>query len=65
MFAVPATNTAPAAETRDACKTPSGVEALRFNENEEIPLFNSDSKRRSKARYLDGGDALNQESFVR
>lgn len=65
LFAVPATNTVAAAETRDACKTSFDFEVLRFNENDEIPFFTSDSKRRSRVQYVDGCDAINQEFFVR
>jgi hypothetical protein len=62
---VQATKVGPAADARGSRKTPFDFEIVQFNENEEIPLFNGDSKRRSKGQYVDGRDAIDHEFFGR
>jgi hypothetical protein len=65
LFAVQATKIGPAANAQGARKTWFDFEVTRFNENDEIPLFKSDSKRRSEGKYVDGRDAIDQEFFRR
>ena len=65
LFAVQATKVGPTAEAQGARKTTFDFEVTRFNENDEIPLFKSDSKRRSEGKYVDGRDAIVQEFFGR
>ncbi len=65
LFAVQATKVGPSADAQGARKTPFDFEIVRFNENEDIPLFRSDSKQRSKGQYVDGRDAIDHEFFGR
>jgi len=65
LFAVQATKVGPAADARGSRRTPFDFDIVQFNENEEIPLFNGDSKRRSKGQYVDGRDAIDHEFFGR
>jgi len=65
LFAVQATKVGPAADGQGARRTPFDFEVVRFNENDELPLFKSDSKRRSNGQYVDGRDAIDQEIFGR
>ncbi len=65
LFAVQATKVGPSADAQGARKTPFDFEVVRFNENEDIPLFKSDSKQRSKGQYVDGRDAIDHEFFGR
>jgi hypothetical protein len=65
LFAVQATKVGPSADAQGARKTPFDFEVVRFNENEDIPLFKSDSKQRSKGQYVDGREAIDHEFFGR
>lgn len=65
LFAVLATKVGPDADALGARKTPFDFEVVRFNESEDIPLFKSDSKQRSKGQYVDGHDAIDHEFFGR
>ncbi|MFS2212914.1 hypothetical protein ACCD08_00275 [Telluria sp. Tellsp104] len=65
LFAVQATKVGPSADAQGARKTPFDFEVVRFNENEDIPLFKSDSRQRSKGQYVDGRDAIGHEFFDR
>ena len=65
LFAVQATKVGPAADAQGPRKTPFDFEVVRFNENEDIPLFKSDGKQRSKGQYVEGRDAIDREFFGR
>jgi hypothetical protein len=65
LYAVQATKVGPSADAQGARKTPFDFEVVRFNENEDIPLFKSDGKQRSKGQYVDGRDAIEHEFFGR
>lgn len=63
LYAVQATKVGAAADARGSRKTPFDFEVTRFNENEDIPMFKNDSKRRSKGQYVDGTEAIAHEFF--
>jgi hypothetical protein len=63
LYAVQATKVGPTVDSHGTLKTPVDFEIVLFNENEEIPLFKNDSKRRSAGQYLDARDAIDHEIF--
>lgn len=65
LYAVQASKVGPEADARGARKTPFDFDILRFNENGDIPMFDSDGTSRSKGRYVDGTEALEREFFRR
>lgn len=65
LYAVQASKVGPEADARGARKTPFDFDILRFNENGDIPMFDSDGTARSKGRYVDGTEALEREFFRR
>lgn len=63
LYAVQASKVGASADAQGSRKTPFDFEVVRFNENEDIPMFKSDSKRRSKGQYVDGTEAIAHEVF--
>lgn len=65
LYAVQATKVGAAADANGSRKTPFDFEVSRFNEDEDIPMFNGERKLRSKGQYVDAHEAVTREFFGR
>ncbi|QJE02030.1 hypothetical protein HH212_20065 [Massilia forsythiae] len=65
LYAVQATKVGAAADANGSRKTPFDFEVSRFNEDEDIPMFHSERKLRSKGQYVDASEAVAREFFNR
>lgn len=63
IYAVQATKVGPEADANGSVKTLFDFNVYIFNNNEEVPMFNTESATRSKNRYVDAREALQREFF--
>lgn len=46
-------------------KTNVKIRVFQFNQNWDVPMFNNAGEMKSKARYMDAGEALQKEFFIK